>query len=193
MLTFRFCTLPVSCRLVITSIVTSAFALILTLTIGTALAVKADPSAVQLSSPITEPRVSSLLLPQVITTVQFAPGMGVGPKAIGVNPISGYTYVANEFSDNVTVVSGTQVMAVLAAGTSPNAIGVNQATGYVYVANAMSNDVTVLSGTQVITTLAVGWNPSDVGVNPSTGYVYVVNEGITDQVRRKPCWLLHLK
>jgi YVTN family beta-propeller protein len=123
----------------------------------------------------TSTGAAQIRVPMVITTVQFLPGIGRFPSAISVNPATGYAYVANFGSYDVTVISGTQVVTTLAAGGDPSAMGVNPASGYVYVANASSNNVTVISGTQVVTTLAVGTIPWAVGVNPASGYVYVAN------------------
>ncbi len=86
-------------------------------------------------------------------------------NAVGVNPASGYVYVANMSSGDVTVFPGAEVVTTLAAGTYPNAVSVNPATGYVYVANQTGNDVTVLSDTQVLETLPTGHVPLSLAVN----------------------------
>ncbi len=125
------------------------------------------------------------------------PQGGGGPSLlsdpIGVNPLTGYVYVANHHGNTVTVISGTQVITQLVTGESPSAVGVNPVTGYVYVAD-WGGRVTVISGTQVLVTLSfgvlaeaarpgpavpMGGGPGAVlnlvGVNPATGYVYVAD------------------
>ncbi len=108
---------------------------------------------------------------RVITTLPMG-----SPRAVGVNPTSGYVYVVNS-NDSVTVLSATQVITTLSIGSYPWAIGVNPVTGYVYVANGISNDVTVISGTQVVAIISTGHlYPDMIGVNPSSGYIYVTNK-----------------
>jgi DNA-binding beta-propeller fold protein YncE len=46
---------------------------------------------------------------QVITTLV----VGAQPGAVGVNPVTGYIYVANILSNNVSVLTNTQVVATL--------------------------------------------------------------------------------
>ncbi len=106
---------------------------------------------------------------QLIATLPTA-----SPSAIGVNPKTGYAYVANYGSKSVTIISGTTTVTTVTVGTQPAAIGVNPHTGYVYVANYGSDNVTVLSGTQAITTFAsTEFEPRAVAVNPVTDYVYI--------------------
>jgi len=93
---------------------------------------------------------------------------------IGAHP-SGYVYVANWFSNTVSIISDTQWITDVAVGTNPNAIGVDPATCYVYVANTGSDSVSVIQGTSVVTTVAVGDYPFDLAVNPTTSHVYVAN------------------
>jgi hypothetical protein len=49
-------------------------------------------------------------VPQVIATVTLSPGVGIAPGSVGVNPATGYVYVANSGSYDVTVISGTSVI-----------------------------------------------------------------------------------
>lgn len=95
------------------------------------------------------------------------------PEAIGVNPTTGYIYVANCGDNTVSVISQTTVIATLPTGRWPNTVGVNPVTGYVYVTNWTSDTVTILKETQVITTVPVAHSPQAIDVNPVTGYVYV--------------------
>jgi DNA-binding beta-propeller fold protein YncE len=113
-------------------------------------------------------------MPQLTATINL-PGIGRDPTRMAVNPVTNYIYVTNQGSDNVTVVSGTQILAVLPAGDSPYGVDVDPATGYVYVTNFSSSDVTILSGTEVVTSVPVGGTPTEVRVNPDNGLVYVAN------------------
>ena len=58
-------------------------------------------------------------LPQVVATIQFSPGIGLGPKAVGVNPSTGYVYVVSEFMNEVAVVSGTHIITNLPGSMEP--------------------------------------------------------------------------
>jgi YVTN family beta-propeller protein len=119
---------------------------------------------------------SNLLVPQVITTVQFPLGVGISPQSISVNPATGYIYISDY--NGTTIVSGTQVVANLSIPTADNGtkfFGVNPTTGYVYIVNRDANLVTIVSATQVITTFATGWYPAAIGINPTSSYIYIVN------------------
>ncbi len=121
--------------------------------------------------------ISDSQLLQVVDTVSLPgpEGISLGPFGFATNPATGYVYVANSVSNDVTVLSGTKVITTVPVGSLPIAIGVNPASGYVYVVNRSSWDVTVLSGTNVITTLKAGMIPVAIGVNPVSGYAYVAN------------------
>ena len=94
-------------------------------------------------------------------------------------------YVANRFSNNVTVIdtaSNTVVGAPIAVGTNPQAIAVNPSGSRAYVVNAGSSSVTVIDTTTnaVLTmggTIAVGFGPVAIAVNPSGSRAYVTNQG----------------
>ena len=87
------------------------------------------------------------------------------PIVVGVNPTTGYIYVANTLwvhmahwgANSVTVLSGTKVITTLGVGQQPGAVGVNPVTGYVYVANMLSNNLLVLANTRVTATLPRAW------------------------------------
>ena len=80
-----------------------------------------------------KPLIPEAALPQVIATLQFTPGIGIEPSDIGVNPNTGLIYVANSGSNNVSILSGTQVVTNVGVGKSPYEVGVNPTTGDVYV------------------------------------------------------------
>jgi len=96
-------------------------------------------------------------------------------QAMGVDPTTGYVYVANWADATVSVISGTQVLATLPVGRNPNTILVDPARGYVYVANVGDNTVSVIQGLSVMATLTVGRYPLDMALSPPTGHVYVLN------------------
>src|SRR3990167_862997 len=70
-------------------------------------------------------------------TITPAAGNGRYPKAIGVNPGTNLIYVANEGSNNVSVIDGAanKVIETIQVGMYPKAAGVNPETNLIYVAN----------------------------------------------------------
>jgi len=87
----------------------------------------------------------------VITTL----AVGSGQHSIDVIQSLAMSNVASNSSNDIAVISATQVITTLAVGHFPEAIGVNPSTGYVYV-KLSGNSVSVLSATEVITTFAAG-------------------------------------
>lgn len=99
--------------------------------------------------------------------------VGLGPKAIGINPNTGYVYVANSGEGSVTILQGTSVVTTVGTGNSPRSVGVNPATGYIYVGNYVGNDVAILKDTAYVTGSGSIAQPNVIGVNLVTGYAYV--------------------
>jgi YVTN family beta-propeller protein len=124
-------------------------------------------------------------------------GIGVDsyPVGIAVNPTTGKIYVANEFSNTVSIIDeGTdKVQATIKVGSFPYGIDINPLNNRVYVANRGSNTVSVIDGSTNLkmADVNVGKSPIDVAVNPSSSLVYVTNiesgtvsviDGITNTV-----------
>src|SRR5438552_3250841 len=106
--------------------------------------------------------------------------VGNQPYGVGYDSGNGYVYVANQYSNNVSVINGTTVVASVAVGTLPVGVAYDSGNGYVYVANYNSNTVSVISGTIVVTTIPVGSLPIGVAYDDGNGYVYVANSGSND-------------
>jgi len=114
-----------------------------------------------------------------VTTVTL-PASTSGPIG-GATSSNGNTYIANNGSNDVSVLPGTQtsITQVVPVGTQPVMVATNSSGNKAYVINNGSNNVTVI-GTQdnsVIKTIPVGSQPiwgvmSDDGVD-----VFVVNQG----------------
>lgn len=117
--------------------------------------------------------------------------VGTTPSAAAVNEITNKTYLANEGSNTVSVIRGSDywttpptipsIEATIPVGTAPKAIAVNPITNKIYVANSGSNNVSVINGATnaVESTIGVGNNPLAIAVNinPSAGQgrVYIAN------------------
>lgn len=122
----------------------------------------------------------------VMDTIPIGPevGNGIDPVAIAINFATNRLYVANEFSNNVSVIdnSSNKVVAVIDVGFTPADIKINPATNLIYVSNSGSNDVSLIDGEtgQVVDTIAVGNTPKGIGINSATNQIYVVNQDSND-------------
>ncbi len=107
--------------------------------------------------------------------------VGQVPEGVAVNPNTNTIYVANNGSNNVSVINGNtnQVIATIPVGQWPYGVAVNPNTNTIYVANNDSNNMSVINGNtdQVIATTPVGQWPVGVAVNRNTGILYVINSG----------------
>ena len=94
-----------------------------------------------------------------------------------MNPVTNKIYVANQGTNDVTVIDGaSNATTTVAAGGAPFTLAVNSVANEIYVANLGSNTVTVISGaTNATLTLAAGNVPVAVGVNAVTNKAYVAN------------------
>lgn len=111
-------------------------------------------------------------------TVSDIVEVGSYPDAVAVNPVTNKIYVANEGSNNVTVIDGaTNSTTVVPTGNDPVALAVNSMTNKIYVVNAGSNSVTVIDGaTNDTTTVAAGVDPGAIAINQNTNKIYVANQ-----------------
>src|SRR4051812_11033836 len=86
-------------------------------------------------------------VPARAQTVTGGVAAGSLPISIAVNPMTNKIYVANENSNNVTVIDGaTNATTTVGAGKAPVALAVNPVTNKIYVANQTGNSVTVIDG-----------------------------------------------
>src|SRR3989442_1399481 len=99
------------------------------------------------------------------------------PIGVAYDTRNGYVYEVNDVSNNVTVISGTTVVAWIPVGSLPIGVVYNSGNGYIYVTNFGSNTVSVIDGTTVVATIPVGNGPGGVAYNGGNGYVYVANGG----------------
>jgi YVTN family beta-propeller protein len=101
---------------------------------------------------------------------------GTTPYAIAVNAVTSIVYVANQGSNTVSVLNGSNVLTV-PVGSQPSAIAVNPLTNKVYVANRGSGSVTVIDGVNPYNTMSVpvGALPNAISVDPTVNQIYVAN------------------
>lgn len=102
---------------------------------------------------------------------------GSNPVAVAVNPFTNRIYVANQNSNNITVIDGwSNYTVTVAVGAAPAAIAMNVNTNKIYVVNENSNSVTVMDGaTYATATVNVGSLPVAIAVNPNTNKIYTAN------------------
>jgi len=125
------------------------------------------------------------------------PGLAVGtyPVGVAVNPVTKKIYATDEFSNSVSVISGTSnsVEGTIAVGNFPYGVAVNPFDSRVYVTNRGSNTVSVIDGSTntKFHNITVQNSPVGIAVNPSANWIYVTNinsntvsviDGITDKV-----------
>jgi YVTN family beta-propeller protein len=111
-------------------------------------------------------------------TVTATLGAGDEPNSVAVNPVTNKIYVANQSSNNVTVIDGASnsTTTVAAGSDDQTSVAVNPVTNKIYVANSAVDTVTVIDGaTNTTTSVAVGLQPQAMAVNPVTNKVYVAN------------------
>ena len=115
------------------------------------------------------------------SVVQSSIPAGDSPVAIGIDPTTGDIYVANNGSDNVTVINGSTnqvIVPSISVGSDPVAIAFDSLDGDIYVANNGSNNVTVISGLTnkvVVPSIPVGSGPSALAFDGDAGYMAVLN------------------
>ena len=89
-------------------------------------------------------------------------------------------YVANNGSDNVSILSGPNLtlLATVPVGSEPTGIAADPATGNVFVANYGSDNVSVISGStnHVLVNDPVERGPYGVAVDNASDTIYVTDE-----------------
>jgi YVTN family beta-propeller protein len=101
------------------------------------------------------------------------------PVGIAVNPNTGKVYVANEFSNTVSVIDAEtdKVKSTINAGDFPYGMDTNPLNNRVYVTNRGSNTVSVIDGSidSKLLDISVGKSPVGIAVNPTANWIYVTN------------------
>ena len=109
---------------------------------------------------------------------------GDSPSAIAINTVTNKVYVANEFSDNVTIIDGaTNATKTVAVCKRPQYIAVNTRTNKVFVNCGTDSVLTMIDGATgtVTATFPIGSN-GPITVDEAFNRVYVVRAGGNDEV-----------
>src|SRR5215212_11671047 len=107
--------------------------------------------------------------------------VGSYPVGIGINSVTNKLYVANQFSNTVTVIDGNTniIETTIPVDNFPYDLEVNPYTNRIYVTNRGSNTVSVIDGStnQRLSNINVGESPVGISINPSENRIYVTNLG----------------
>lgn len=124
-----------------------------------------------------------------VLTSSISTGVGIHPQGVAVNPANGFTYIANQLSNTVSIInadgqliSSVQLEPANFPGyNSPVALAVNTNSsssnfGKVYVVGSVANTVSVIDlNHQLTATIAVGSRPLAIAFNPINHNLYVAN------------------
>ena len=107
--------------------------------------------------------------------------IGGDPRSMAVDPGNGRIYVANSWTNDVSIIDGLalQLVATVPVGLRPQGVVVGS-DGQVYVANSGSDNVAVLDGktAQLSRTIPLSPRPLGMAVDRGTGRVYVACAGL---------------
>lgn len=104
---------------------------------------------------------------------------GSYPIGIAVNPLTHKIYVANEYSNTVSVFDARtdKIEHTIKTGVFPYSIDINIFNNRVYVTNRGSNDISVIDGSTnlILDNINIGLSPVGIAIDPSSNYIYVTN------------------
>jgi len=104
---------------------------------------------------------------------------GSFPVGIDINPITNKLYVANQFSNTISVIDTekSKVEANIDVGNSPYDVEINPFSNRIYASNRESNTISVIDGftNKELTEIPVGNSPVGLGINLATNWIYVAN------------------
>ena len=104
---------------------------------------------------------------------------GSFPVGIDINPITNKLYVANQFSNTISVIDTdkSKVEANIDVGNSPYDVEINPFSNRIYASNRESNTISVIDGftNKELTKIPVGNSPVGIGINLATNWIYVAN------------------
>jgi YVTN family beta-propeller protein len=120
----------------------------------------------------SEQKVISLKSKPIINSGSF-------PIGIDINPITNKLYVANQFSNTISVIDidKSKVEKNIDVGNSPYDVDVNPFSNRIYASNRDSDTISVIDGftNKELTNISVGDSPLGIGINLGRGWVYVAN------------------
>ena len=125
-----------------------------------------------LAQELNEQKVISLKSSPIINSGSF-------PIGIDINPITNKLYVANQFSNTISVIDidNSKVESNIDVGNSPYDVDVNPFSNRIYSSNRDSDTISVIDGftNRELTSIRVGDSPLGIGINLATSWIYVAN------------------
>ncbi|MDQ2685435.1 MAG: YncE family protein [Thermoproteota archaeon] len=112
---------------------------------------------------------------------KFISGFNTGSYPVGIttNPFTNKVYVANQYSNTVSVFDSKtdKLIEIIPTGIFPYSIDANLFNNRIYVTNRGSDTLSVIDGAtdSVIDNIKVGQSPVQVAVDQSNSWVYVSN------------------
>lgn len=103
------------------------------------------------------------------------------PNAVGFNTVSGYVYIANNFSYNVSAFKDGNFVTNITVGEWPTQIAADNDSPLTYV-TVLHDQVTVLNGTTIVGKIPDKYEPYGAIVNPVDGNTYITDLDSTVQV-----------
>lgn len=113
-----------------------------------------------------------LAVPQFVKKIDL-PGVQC-PNSVGFNAVSGYVYVANNFSYNVSAFKNRNFITNIPMGEWPTSIAADNDSAVTYV-TVLHGQVTVLNGTTVVGEIPKHYESYGVAVNPINGFAYITD------------------
>jgi len=105
--------------------------------------------------------------------------IGGDPRGAAVNAATGRVYVANSWTNDVTVIEEEpyRLLATVPVGLRPVALAVDERRNRIYVACGDSNQVTVIDGetNRVVGVVPLAMDPQGIAVDERTGRAYIAN------------------
>jgi YVTN family beta-propeller protein len=111
----------------------------------------------------------------LIGVVYTGLSLGINPSEFAFDSEDGLVYLANSYTNNVSVIDGTTLIGTVQVGARPVSATYDSNNGFVFVANAGSSNVSIIDGLQVVRTVPVGDSPWSATFDPADDYVYVTN------------------
>lgn len=143
--------------------------------------------SVSVSPPAPEDVEDHTILKEI--TIPISVGFGIHPQGMAINPANGLTYIANQLSNNVSVI-GTdgQIVRIIQLQpsnfpgyNSPVDVAINTSRtsdnyGKVYVVGSVSNTISIIDlSFNVIAEIQSGVRPVAISFNPVNERLYIAN------------------
>lgn len=103
--------------------------------------------------------------------------VGTAPNGMAFDSENGFIYVANEATDNISVInsSNNKIVSAIALNSTPNDIAYDASNGYVYVTGSQSGNVYAIKNLSVASVTKVGEDALDIICDSHTGQLAITD------------------